>query len=150
MEYEIKRLTKEILKNYSGFFETLQNLTKAPKIETKKLEKLFDDAISQGQHIYVAVVEEGSKKEIIGTAKIYLEYKLIRGGSKVAHVEDVATRKGFEKMGIGRNLVKRCVEEAKALRCYKVVLDCPDEKIPFYEKSEFEKTDNFMRLDFNK
>ena len=39
--YEIKKLTKEILETSKGFYETLKNLTNAPKLSLEKLKKFL-------------------------------------------------------------------------------------------------------------
>ena len=47
------------------------------------------------------------------------------------------TRKGFEGLGIGSALINHALHFAKGAGCYKVVLDCSDTNISFYQKTGF-------------
>ncbi len=65
----------------------------------------------------------------------------------MAHVEDVVTRQGYESQGIGKALIKRAVDFAKENGCYKVILNCNEGNVGFYEKQGFKRHDIGMRLD---
>lgn len=98
-----------------------------------------------GVRTFVAVDEAGS---VVGTASVFAEPKLLRGGCMAAHVEDVAVRPDAQGKGVGAALVKHCVEYARVAGCYKVVLNCDPKNVPFYEKCGFRVTpDAFMRID---
>lgn len=83
---------------------------------------------------------------VVGTASWFIEPKLIHGGSYVGHIEDVAVLRGYEKNGVGRAVVEYAIEQCRARRCYKVILDCSDANMPFYEKLGFRRHENCMRL----
>ena len=65
----------------------------------------------------------------------------------MGHIEDVAVRKKYQGKGIGQEIVKELVKYAKKKGCYKTILDCSDELIPFYEKIGFKRHSNSMRID---
>jgi hypothetical protein len=44
-------------------------------------------------------------------------------------------------------LLRHAVEEARSLGCYKVILNCRDELVSFYERFGFHRHDNGMRMD---
>lgn len=71
---------------------------------------------------------------VVGTASLLLERKLLRGGARVGHVEDVAVLPEFQGRGVGASLLRHVLGACAAAGCYKVVLDCPPAKEGFYEK----------------
>lgn len=85
--------------------------------------------------------------EILGTATILVENKLLHYGSRVGHVEDVVVTREQKKKGIGKALIEECVKFAKEKDCYKVILDCGDHNIAFYESCGFRVAEGCMRLD---
>ena len=84
---------------------------------------------------------------IIGTATILVENKLLHYGSCVGHIEDVVVDKNSRLSGVGKELVKACVDFGRYKKCYKVILDCSKENIPFYEHCGFTFSENCMRID---
>ncbi len=143
-EYIVKELTKEDLNEDSeGYLETLRNLSETGKISLKEMKEILSKINSQGGHIYIAITEEG---EVIGTAKLLIEQKFIHNGGKVGHLEDVAVRKGYEGKGVSTDIIKKIISSAEKTGCYKLILDCKDNLIPFYQKFGFFKCENCMRL----
>jgi len=94
--------------------------------------------------ICVAVLDS----QVVGAATIFIEQKFINKGGKVGHIEDVAVRKNYQGKGIGQKIIKALVLFAKKEGCYKTILDCQDDLIPFYEKAGFKRHSNAMRYDY--
>ena len=89
-------------------------------------------------HIIVAVYGA----HVVGTAALIIERKI---DSRIAgHIEDVVVSKKHRGSGMGSMLVKELIEVAKREKCYKVILNCSDENVPFYRKLGFSKRDNGM------
>ena len=147
LKYIIKELTKADLTNLGGFIKTLDNLSSTGNLDLKKAKKILLKINSQNGHTYIAKRDNG---EIIGATSLLIEQKFIHYGGKVGHIEDVCVRKEYEGKGIGNALVKKAIEYSKKSGCYKVILDCKDNLIPFYEKLDFYKHENCMRLDLKK
>ena len=143
INYKIKELTSEILGNCSGFYETLGNLRDSPEIPLEESKKILSEINNQKGYIFVALKDN----QIIGTSAVLIEKKFLHGGSYVGHIEDVVTRKGYEGKGIGKNLINSCIDAARLQRCYKIILNCRNENVPFYEKLGFHKKHNEMRMD---
>lgn len=141
-DIKIRKLQKKDL--YNGFLLSLDSLRKSSHIKPKKAGAIFD-RISKNpyQVIYVAVQDS----KIIGSASILIEQKFIHEGGKVGHIEDVSVRKEFQGMGVGQKVVKALLEYAQRQGCYKTILDCTDDLIPFYEKIGFARHSNGMRFD---
>ena len=130
---------------FNGFLESLDSLRKTSKINPKKAKDIFKKISSDKNYkIYVAVLDS----KVVGAATILIEQKFIRNGGKVGHIEDVVVSKKHQGKGIGLVLVKELVQYAKKKGCYKTILDCSDELIPFYEKIGFKRHSNSMRIDF--
>lgn len=124
----------------NGFLESLSNLHD-PKLSPDAALLIWRNMAS---NILVYVAEDDGK--IVGCATLLVEEKFLHGGCKAAHVEDVATHKDHQGKGIGSLLQKHLIEEAKRLDCYKILLDCKENLIPFYEKFGYKESDKHMRL----
>mmetsp|Transcript_27472 Transcript_27472/g.33534 ORF Transcript_27472/g.33534 Transcript_27472/m.33534 type:complete len:197 (-) Transcript_27472:108-698(-) len=98
----------------------------------------------------IFVIEDTINKLIIGSGSVIIEHKFIRNGSCVAHIEDIVTHKKYRKQGLGRIIVNKCVQYAKELKCYKVILDCKQENMAFYTKvAGFKEKERHMALYLN-
>jgi glucosamine-phosphate N-acetyltransferase len=143
IKYLIKKLgVADLTEDKNGFLETLRNLTVAEDISLKRMKKILFEIENQNGHIYIAKRD----KEIIGTATLFVEQKFIHGGGKVGHIEDVAIRKEYEGNGVASEIINSLIKIAKENGCYKIILDCKDKLLPFYEKFGFAHSDNCMRL----
>ena len=138
----IRKIQKKDLHN--GFLESLDSLRKASDLTPKKAADIFNKiSKNSNQAIYVAIKDS----KVIGATTILIEQKFIHGGGKVGHIEDVAVAKEFQGKGIGQKIVKAMLEYAQEHGCYKTILDCTDDLIPFYEKIGFKRHSNAMRFD---
>ena len=142
MPYNIRELKLEDLSTKS-FFETLSSLRPVEDLSDSVVAEIFTTGLKQG--IKILVAEEDNF--IVGTVRLFMEPKFYHGGQAVAHIEDVATHPAHFGKGIASILIKRAVEIAKENNCYKVILDCLDEVVGFYEKLGFQKASNGLRLD---
>ncbi len=132
----------------NGFFETLSNLTTVGDIcSNDELKREIIHRVLENQNHIIIVAEELESRKIIGTATLLVEQKFIHNGGKVGHIEDVATRKGFEGRGIGREMIHKLTEISNEYGCYKIILDCDANVVKFYEKLGFVKKAITMRLD---
>jgi glucosamine-phosphate N-acetyltransferase len=142
MTVKIRKLQEKDL--FNGFLESLDSLRKASDLKPKKAKIIFKKMRSIPDHvIYVAVRDS----KIIGAATIFVEQKFIHQGGKVGHIEDVVVNKEHQGEGIGLKLIKALIQYAEKKGCYKTVLDCTDEVMPFYKKLGFKHFSNSMRID---
>src|SRR3972149_452648 len=141
-DIKIRELKEKDL--FNGFLESLDSLRKASDSSPKKAKEIFKKIKSDKNYkIYIAILDS----RVVGTATIFIEQKFIHDGGKVGHIEDVAIRKNYKDKGIGQKIVKALLEYAKKKGCYKTILDCTDDLIPFYEKIGFQRHSNSMRFD---
>ena len=94
-------------------------------------------------HIYVMQTDE---EELVGMGTIVVEKKLIHGGSKVAHIEDVVIDKKYRGFGYGKILLDNLISKSKKFDCYKIKLNCKKENVEFYEKTGFRQKNVEMSL----
>ncbi|AGC02048.1 acetyltransferase [Acanthamoeba polyphaga moumouvirus] len=86
---------------------------------------------------------------IVGSLTILIEPKIIHDLSKVAHIEDVIVDQNYRSYGIGGSLIKKAIEISKENGCYKIILDCSEKNIGFYQKYGFVKKEWQMAYYFD-
>ena len=125
---------KQVMESY---FRLLRHLTVAPDVSIDVFIKSVLEIQEEGD-IHVAYTVEEGKIGIHGTATILYETKLIHGCKKVGHIEDVVVSPNYRDQGIAKRLISILTQQASE-SCYKVILDCTEELVPFYEKCHFER-----------
>src|SRR5579863_2950159 len=140
-EIKIRKLQKKDLSN--GFLHSLDSLRNTSSMSPKKAQAVFDRISGNPNEIvYVAVMDS----KIVGAASIIIEQKFIHDGGKVGHIEDVVVAREFQGKGIGQKIVRALLEYAQKHGCYKTILDCTEDLIPFYKKLGFKLYSNSMRF----
>ena len=139
-DIEIRNIVETDIEN--GFLESLDSLRKASDLDREIGKDILRKIIANPDHI-IHVAEINGK--IIGSTTLLIEQKFIHNGGRVGHIEDVVVSKEYEGRGIGIKLVSSLLEKAKVMNCYKTILDCQNELIPFYERIGFKKESNQMR-----
>src|SRR3989338_9962475 len=137
MAVEIHLLKSVDLKPKSGFWETLANLTPGKKVSYPQSVRAYNRVKKQGGYIFVAV--DSASGQIVGTTTLLVEQKFIHGLALAGHIEDVVTRKGFERRGIATKLVEAALRKARTLGCYKIRLACRRGLIGFYGRLGFKE-----------
>ena len=132
-----------------GLLEALESLSPgAAGGDRRAVRAAMAEIASNPNHvIMVAADKGGSGERIVGAATLLVEPKLIHGGGRAGHIEDVAVASGSQGRGVGAALVRACLDEAARRGCYKTILDCADGVRPFYEKIGFVRHSNEMRYD---
>jgi glucosamine-phosphate N-acetyltransferase len=144
MSFIIRELKEEDLSN--GFIETLSNLSEVGKLANDTIRKREILSEIKDKNYRIVIAEDNQNHQIIGSATLLIEQKFIHNGGKAGHIEDVVTRKGYEGKGIGKEILKELIKIAKDNECYKIILDCDEKLIKFYEKLGFKKHSIMMRL----
>ncbi len=126
-----------------GLINLLGQLTEAPPI---KFEDFVKQYIKFGYNTNIYVLEDEEKKRIIGYGAIYIDYKFYRNCKNVAHIEDIIIDKEYRGQGLSKLIINKLLECAKEKDCYKVILNCKDEYVGFYQKMGFKLDGNTMVL----
>ena len=128
-------------KDYEDYVELLCQLTEIGEVTQKSFENFVYIQHLVPSMIRYFVYEIDNK--VVGCVSIILERKL-KGNS--LHIEDVVTHKEYRGKGIGVELMNYCLQFAKDNKCYKIVLDCADHNVAFYEKCGFKLSGNYMSI----
>ena len=148
MDIKIRQLEIEDLKSGSGFWKTLSNLKPVKEVNYDQAVEAYHR--TRKQDIYTFVAVDSKDSQIIGSVSLLIEQKFIRNLGLAGHIEDVVTRKEYEGNQIASQLITQALQKAKELGCYKVILDCRQELVSFYQKFGFEPAEVQMKIYFKK
>lgn len=139
-EFSFHPADKEIQED---FLSLLNQLSKTRMLSTFDFCRVFQARKSNG--IVTAVAYYDGK--LIGTASIKFEWKYSYGTSIVGQIEDVVVDDRFRHRGIAKQLIEYLIKIAKNKNCRKVILNCKDDLVPFYQRYGFNRVGNEMRID---
>ena len=120
-----------------GYLSLLSKLSTVGEVsEASFVERLrFLDSEGRGQDYVILVVEDQEGKTVMATGSLIVEHKFIHECGMVGHVEDVVVLPDARGQGLGLRIVSALIEEATKRGCYKVLLDCDEKNVGFYEKA---------------
>lgn len=118
-------------KSYLDLLEQL-SITDKENITYENFKEQITN-LNKDTHIYV--LEE--KGKITATGTLLIEHKFIHRLSRVGHIEDIVVDKSFRKQGIGKKLILFLEKKALEQNCYKIILNCSDKMIGYYESLDF-------------
>ena len=75
---------------------------------------------------------------IIASGTCFLEPKIIHNFMNVGHIEDIVVDDNFRGKGIVHNILNHLKNYAVTNNCYKVILDCNQNLVKVYSKSNYE------------
>lgn len=119
-------------------FGLLSTLTAAPAMPPSQYKSLFTymKANCSGTYFTVVIVSRRTD-QLVAAGTLLLERKYIHGGGLAGHIEDIVVSPDMRGRGMGLRLVEGLRRMAELLGCYKTVLTCKEDKVPFYEKCGF-------------
>ena len=124
-----------------GLMNLLDQLTEAPPI---KFEDFVKQYIKFGYNTSIYVIEDEENKKIVGYGAIYIDYKFYRNCKNVGHIEDIIIDKDYRGKGLSKLIINKLLESAKEKDCYKIILNCKDEYVGYYQKMGFKIVGNTM------
>lgn len=137
----IRKVEFEDMGEIHRLLQGISNYLPAPEI----YESIWSEFIGQSAvTALVAVNDELESQNVVGYGTLCTEMK-IRGGI-MGHVEDIVVDPRFQRMGVGSLIVKSLLQQAELEGCYKVSLECREEKKVFYEGLGFQNTGTAMSL----
>ena len=114
----------------------LGQLTTVSDMTNEHFFKNIKDINSIGQ---IVVGIESKSETIVCSGTIIIEPKIIHGGRPAGHIEDIVVLEKWRNKGIAKELLEHLREIAIEKNCYKIILDCNERLVKFYEKSGFSK-----------
>jgi glucosamine-phosphate N-acetyltransferase len=127
---------------HNGFLQLLEQLTTTGNISYDEFCNRLNETKNE-----IIVVRVNDK--VIATGSILIEHKFIHNLGNVAHIEDIVVDSNYRKYGLGSKILDCLINIATNNNCYKVILDCSDDVVPFYSKNGFTKKGNYMAKYFN-
>jgi glucosamine-phosphate N-acetyltransferase len=128
-----------IVSDYSDYLNLISQLTTVGDVSKENFRKFV---LSQNSHHKTLIWEIDSKA--VACLTILVEQKIAHSFSKVMHIEDVVVDEMHRGKKLSRKLVEHAIEIGHQMGCYKIILNCSNDNIPFYEHLGFKKAENQM------
>jgi len=146
----INQLNPEIDRNRaSQVLSVLSQLTQVGDISQENFWKRWEEMNRTGMIKLLVVRDVNAGGQIVGCGTLVVEPKLIHNCSNLGHIQDVVIDQRYRKQGVGKMLIDQLLKWGKDFRCYKVILNCKDENVKFYENCGFTKRGAEMSCFFN-
>jgi len=146
--FKIRLLEKEDY--HLGFLNLLNFLTRTPDTSYDLFCKQYDmiKKTCITDYIYVLLITKNEEDILVGTFKLNVEPKFHNNYANMGHIEDVVIFPEYRDCGYGKEMIKFAVKEASTLNCYKIVLNCNENNVPFYKKCGFKEKGKEMNIYF--
>jgi len=96
------------------------------------------------QAYYIIAIVDKDTDMVVATGTVFIEKKFLRGLGSTGHIEDIAVRQDMQGKKLGLRVIQTLTAISEAVGCYKTILSCTDQNIPFYEKCGYSKKENTM------
>ncbi|PWY97097.1 acyl-CoA N-acyltransferase [Testicularia cyperi] len=134
-EYEMRPLASS---DYSrGFVEVLECLVETPDVGEAAWKERFDAMVAATGTYYPIVIVRRETDRIVAMGTVVVELKFFRGLTRVGHVEDIVVDTRLHSKGLGKIIVQTVMQIAQNKGVSNIILNCSDEKKPFYDKCGF-------------
>ena len=127
--------------------EIIDLLSQLSKTKYITNNEFSDFLFNKGSNYIIFICKDIETDKIVGIITLFIERKLINNLGKVAHIEDLVVDKDQRCKNIAQKLINTCIEYAKSENCYKIILNCKENLIKFYQKNNFYKSGYQMRID---
>ncbi|KAG0038014.1 Glucosamine-phosphate N-acetyltransferase-like protein [Podila clonocystis] len=146
--------TDNQLRANTSFLKTLEVLTTVGTISDADFQKRFTYLQQHNDQYFTIVIEDmngpaGSPSEgslvapgrgkIVAAGTVLVERKFIHELGLVGHIEDIAVSADQQGKKLGLRIIETLKAIGQQVGCYKVILDCSEKNVPFYEKCGFER-----------
>ncbi|ORZ01459.1 acyl-CoA N-acyltransferase [Syncephalastrum racemosum] len=129
--YSIRPLRKDDFAK--GFMDVLAQLSTTGNPTLDMFEERFDVMKRTGNYFLVCIEAED---RIVACATLILEHKFLHDCGQAGHIEDVVVDGSQRGKKLGIRLIEQLQYMAEQLQCYKIILNCTEKNVPFYEKCE--------------
>eukprot|EP01103_Thecamoeba_quadrilineata_P003686 TRINITY_DN1343_c0_g1_i2.p1 TRINITY_DN1343_c0_g1~~TRINITY_DN1343_c0_g1_i2.p1 ORF type:complete len:144 (-),score=26.64 TRINITY_DN1343_c0_g1_i2:72-503(-) len=117
-----------------GFCQVLGQLSVVGDITKEEFQRRFRELQSVKDTYYIIVVENLTTKEIVGSGSLIIERKFLHHCGNVGHIEDIVVDSKYRGHNLGFIIMKQLNVLAHRKGVYKLLLDCSEKNVPFYEK----------------
>lgn len=142
LENEVIRIESLNINNYNtSYLNLLKQLSNSNIDYNSEKSNLFLENLND-KHIIKILINETNI--IIGSITILKERKIIHNYNIAAHIEDVVIHEDYRGKGLAKKLIN--IAKYECSECYKIILNCTEEMVYFYEKNGFQKKNVQMAI----
>ncbi|EPZ35760.1 acyl-CoA N-acyltransferase [Rozella allomycis CSF55] len=120
-----------------GFSQLLSQLTDIGDLSAQNFQDRFHEMLAMPGTYYIIVIENTTTQKLVASGSLILEKKFIHGNGLAGHIEDIVVDEKERGNSLGKKLIEQLRLTAIQLNCYKVILDCHEKTVGFYEKCGF-------------
>jgi glucosamine-phosphate N-acetyltransferase len=131
-----------------GVLDVLRVLTTVGNISADEFRAQFDYWLRRNDTYFVVVITNEVGK-VVAVGSVVVERKLIHECGLVGHIEDIAVARSEQGKKLGLRLIHALTEIGRVHGAYKIILDCSEHNVPFYEKCGYVRAGVEMSLKFN-
>jgi len=129
---------------YRSHLSVLSVLTSTPELSEAEYIHAFNTLLLCPNTYFTLVIVSRETDQVVGVGSVFLEQKFTRNLGCVGHIEDIAVNKSMQGRKLGLRIIQALTGISERVGCYKTILNCSDDNIPFYQKCGFEKKENEM------
>lgn len=143
--YVIRRMEES---DYKGVVETLKVLTTVGNVSEEQFKEMisyWDSTLlfptgGNDKRVYnPTVIFDTVTNEVAACGNIILERKIIHDTGMCGHIEDIAVSSAHQGKKLGKHLINYLTQLGFEAGCYKIILDCDEKNVVFYEKCGYKR-----------
>jgi len=105
----------------------------------------FINFIDMHKNYRMVIIYSEKEKRIIGAGTIIIIYKI--HNNPIGQIEDVIISEKYRNNGFGKQIIEKLIDIGKnECKCYKIILNCLEKNIKFYENCGFINVGVEMKL----
>ncbi|KAF8344926.1 acyl-CoA N-acyltransferase [Amanita rubescens] len=129
---------------HRGYLSILKVLTEVPDPGETAWVEQFEAMRALPRTYYALVIVDKDRDTIVAVGTVFIERKFIRGLGSVGHIEDIAVDKSQQGKKLGLRIIQALTSISENSGCYKTILNCSTDNIPFYQKCGYQLKENEM------
>jgi len=120
--------------DYQGYLDLMYEFSNFKK--DINYEDLKNYITKNYNNIRIITIKNDDENKIVGAGTIFKLEKL--HNNPIGQIEDVIITEKYRKLGLGKSIIKELFKIGMdEFKCYKIVLNCLNKNISFYEKCNF-------------
>ncbi|KAI8060224.1 acyl-CoA N-acyltransferase [Gongronella butleri] len=120
-----------------GFLKVLEVLTEVGNHTKEQYLDQFNYLKQHNDQYYTITITNDAEDRVVAAGTIFVERKFVHKNGLVGHIEDIAVDQNQQGKKLGLRIIQALKFIGAQRGCYKVILDCSEKNIPFYEKCGF-------------
>ena len=119
----------------------LDQLSSTGNLSNEDFDKTFN-YWKTTKSTFCVVVEDLTLPEspkICAVGTIFMEQKFLHQNGTAGHIEDIVTHSDFRGKNLGKKVIDALILIGRNQGCYKIILDCNESNVGFYEKLGFSR-----------